>query len=53
MEISFMNHNYRFRYLVVINGDVYVYKNDKCKFDQPVLSFQAKLFLLVNQNVVK
>ena len=37
-----MQYNYRNRYLVIIDGDVYVYKYDKCKFDSPFLSFQAK-----------
>ena len=30
------------RFLVSLDGDVYVYINEKCKFDQPFLSFQAK-----------
>ena len=42
LDIFIMQYNYRNGYLVVINGDVYVYKYDKCKFDQPFLSFQAK-----------
>ena len=37
-----IQYNYRSRYLVVIDGDVYVYKYEKCKFDQPFLSFQPK-----------
>ena len=37
-----MQYNYRNKFLVVINGDVYVYKYEKCKFDQPFLSFQPK-----------
>ena len=37
-----MQHNYRNRYLVVIDGDVYVYKYEKCKFAQPFLSFKQK-----------
>ena len=44
-----MQHNYRNRYLVVIDGDVFVYKYEKYKFDPPFLSFQAKMFLLVHQ----
>ena len=37
-----MQYMYRNRYLVVINGDVSVYKLEKCKFEQPFLSFQTK-----------
>ena len=37
-----MQYNYRSKYLVIIDGDVYVYKYEKCKFDQPFLSFKPK-----------
>ena len=37
-----MQYNYRSTFLVVRDGDVYVYKNEKCKFDQPFLSLQPK-----------
>ena len=37
-----IQYNYRSIYLVVLDGDVYVYRYEKCKFDQPLLSFQAK-----------
>ena len=37
-----MQYNYRNRYLVVKDGDVYVYKNEKYKFDKPFLSFKPK-----------
>ena len=37
-----IQYNYQFKYLVVINGDVYVYKYEKCKFDQPFIFFQPK-----------
>ena len=37
-----MQHNYRKNYLVVLDDDVYVYKYEKCKFDQPFLSFTPK-----------
>ena len=45
MENYKMQYNYRSRYLVVINENVYVpvYKNEKYKFDQPFLTFQAKI----------
>ena len=42
MDIFMIQYNYRSKYLVVIDGDVYVYKYEKCKFDQPFLSFQPK-----------
>ena len=39
-----MQYNYQSRYLVVLNENTYVslYRNEKFKFDQPFLSFQAK-----------
>ena len=37
MDIYIMQYNYRTRYLVVIDGDVYVYKYGKYKFDPPFL----------------
>ena len=37
-----IQNNYRSRYLVVIDGDVYVYKYEKRKFDKPFLSFKPK-----------
>ena len=37
-----MIHNYCSTYLVVIDGDVQVYKQEKCKVHQPFLSFQPK-----------
>ena len=42
MDIFKKQYNYRNRYLVVIDGDVYVYKNEKYKFDKPFLSFIPK-----------
>ena len=42
MNIFMIQYNYRSKYLVVIDGDVYVYKYGKCKFDHPFLSFQPK-----------
>ena len=42
MDIFMIQYNYRSKFLVVIDGDVYVYKYEKCKFDQPILSFQRK-----------
>ena len=37
-----IQYNYRSKYLVVIDGDVHAYKNEKCKFGQPFLSFHPK-----------
>ena len=42
MDISMIQYNYQCKYLVIIDGDVYVYKYEKCKFDQPFLSFKPK-----------
>ena len=42
MDIFMIQYNYQSKYLVIIDGDVYVYKYEKCKFDQPFLSFQPK-----------
>ena len=42
MDLYIMQDNYRNRYLVVIDGDVYVYKYDKYNFDPPFLSFKPK-----------
>ena len=43
MDIFLMQYNYENKYLVVIiDTTVYVYKNKICKFDQPLISFQAK-----------
>ena len=42
---------YRNKYLVVIDGDVYVYKFEKSIFDQPFLSFQAKYVFIGRSKV--
>ena len=43
MDIFLMHYNYENNYLVVIiDTTVYVYKNKICKFDPPLISFQAK-----------
>ena len=54
IEIYMMQYNYRSRYLVAINENAYVsvYENEKNRFDQTFLSFQAKNILLVNQRFV-
>ena len=49
-----MQHKYRNRFLVVIDGDVYVYRYEKYKFEPPFLLFPAKKkFLLLNQKFAK
>ena len=53
MNIFVKQFNYRSRYLVVVDGDINVYKYETYKFDQPFLIFQPKFFLLVNQKFVK
>ena len=37
MDIFMIQYKYRYRYLVVIDGNVFVPKYEKCKFDQPFL----------------
>ena len=38
-----MQVNFRYRYLVgILDANVYVQKYEKCKFDPPILSSQAK-----------
>ena len=45
MDIFIIQHNnYRKKYLVVIDGAVYVYKYEKCIFDQPFLFSIKKCF---------
>ena len=39
-----MQHKYRIRYLVAIDGDVYVYEYENYKFDPPFLLFKQKIF---------
>ena len=44
MDIYMIQHDYRSNYLVMLNENTHVsvYKNEKNKFDQPFVSFQAK-----------
>ena len=37
-----MQHNFRNKNSVLMDGDVYVYKYENCKVDQPFLSFKSK-----------
>ena len=45
MDIFILQYKYRSKNLVVIDGDVYVNKHGKCKFDHSFTSFQAKNIL--------
>ena len=53
MDIYIMQYIHRSRYLIVINENTYVsvYKYEKYKFDEPVLTFQTKkkTILMVSQ----
>ena len=51
MDIFMIQHNYRSKYLVKIDGDVQVYKYEKCKLDQPFLSFQPKQIFIGKSRV--
>ena len=42
MDIYILQYNYRKKYLVVIDGNVYVYKYVRFIFDKPFLSFKPK-----------
>ena len=42
IDTYIMQYNYRNKYLVVIDGNVYVYEYDKYKCDPPYLSFNPK-----------
>ena len=53
MDIFIMQHNYRSKYLVVIDGDVYVYKDENCKLVNHSSLFKQKMILLVNRMFVK
>ena len=47
-----MQYKYRNKSLVLIDGKVYVYKDERTKIDQPFLSFRAKKILLVSHKLV-
>ena len=51
MDICIMQYNYRNKYLVAIDGDVYVYKYDKYKFGPPFLSFKPKQIFIGRSKV--
>ena len=46
MDIFMMHYKYRSKFLVILVGGVYVYKYQKCNFDQPFLSFHPKHILI-------
>ena len=49
-----MQFNFRNRYLVVIlDANVYVQKYEKCKFDPPFLSSEAKTIFVGKSEVCK
>ena len=52
MDIFMIQYNYRPKYLVIIDGDVYVYKYEKCKFDEPFLSFKPKHIFIGKSKVI-
>ena len=51
MDIFMIQYNYESKYLVIIDGDVYVCKYEKCKFDQPFLSFKPKRIFIGKSKV--
>ena len=46
-----IQYNYQSKYLVIIDRNVYVYKYEKCKLDQPFLSFQPKHIFFGKSNI--
>ena len=51
MDIFIMQHNYRSKYLVVVDSDVYVYKYEKFNFDKPFRSSKPKHLFIGKSNV--
>ena len=51
MDNFITQYNYRNRYLAIIDGDVYVYKDENYKFYKPFLSFNPKLFFIGKSKV--
>ena len=47
-----IQHNYQSKYLIIIDRNVYVYKYEKCNFDQPFPSFKPKHIFLPNRKSV-
>ena len=45
MDTFTTQHSFCSRYLVVMDGDVFVYEQEKCNIDQPFLSFHVNFFL--------
>ena len=52
MDIFMIQNIYQPKYSLIIDGNVYVYKYEKCKFDQPFLSLNQNIFLVVNRKFV-
>ena len=55
MDICMMQHNWQTKHLVMINENTHVsvYKDEKCKFDEPFHSFQAKNIFIGKSKFVK
>ena len=53
MHLFVVAHNYRPTYLVVGDGDVKLYKCERCMFKEPLICFEPKRFLLVNLDSVE
>ena len=51
MDTFMIQKKYQSKYLVIIDENVYVYKYEKCKFDQPFLSFKPKHFFICKSKV--
>ena len=51
MDIFIIQHNYGSKYLVLVDGDVFVYKYEKNEFDKRFLSFKPKYFFIGKSKV--
>ena len=51
MDIFIIQHNFRNKIFVVIDGNVNVYKFEKCKFDKPFLSFKPNYVFIGKSKV--
>ena len=51
MDIFMIQYNYQCKYLVILDGKVYVYKYENCNFDQPFLSFKPKYIFIGKSKV--
>ena len=53
MDTFIIQHKYRSKYLVVIDGDWYVSKYETCKFDEPFHTFKPKHIFIDKSKVSK